>query len=255
MSKLKSFQIDITNLTENITLNSLSDISSVAPTEDQVLSWNSISGNWEARNRTDVAAAWGNIIGTLSNQTDLQSALNLKADQTSLDSHTSDATIHFTEASIDHLNILNIGTNTHAQIDTHIAGTALNHAAQVITFDDTSTNLGAGSPSSINDVQTAIEKIVSNHYYVNVTTGTGSPTGMTDTVLPSGWTTTYNSVGNFTITHSLGNSVVGFALTVLYNGAARVLNPTSITTSAIVFQITDTLNAAVEGNVIGKLLF
>lgn len=255
MSKIKGFQVDIPNLMGSTTLNSLSDVNSGMPTEDQVLAWNNTSGEWEARNRTDVAAAWGNIIGTLSNQTDLQSALDLKTDTVTFNAHTGDTTIHFTEASIDHLNILNIGTNSHAQIDTHIAGTALNHAALVITFDDTSTNLGTGSPSSINDVQTAIEKIVSNHYYVNITTGTGSPLGMTDTTLPSGWSTTYNSIGNFTITHNLGNSAVGFALTVIYNGTARVINPTTIAVNSITFQITDTLNSTVEGNVVGKLLF
>ena len=44
-----------------------------------------------------------------------------------IDTHIADGTIHFTEASIDHTAIANIGANTHAQIDTHIASAANPH--------------------------------------------------------------------------------------------------------------------------------
>ena len=52
--------------------------------------------------------------------TNLQSELNDKADQTSLDAHTGDGSIHFTETSIDHNNIQNIGTDTHAQLEARL---------------------------------------------------------------------------------------------------------------------------------------
>lgn len=109
----------------------------------------------------------------------------------------------------------------------------------------------------------------SDSFYIDVDTAGAV---MTDNALPVGWTTTYIGVGNFTITHNLatglgsppvslygvGSPLItepGFSLLVIYNGTARVLNPTVINGDDISFQITDTLNAAVEGQVVGKLLF
>lgn len=46
--------------------------------------------------------------------------------------HIADGTIHFTEGSINHANILGIGTNSHAAIDTHIADAAV-HFAQTLS--------------------------------------------------------------------------------------------------------------------------
>ena len=78
--------------------------------------------------------SWGNIQGTLSNQTDLQNALDLKANSSTLSSHTGDSTIHFEESSIDHTNIQNIGTNTHSDIDSHISNSTI-HFSNLDSFD------------------------------------------------------------------------------------------------------------------------
>ena len=56
--------------------------------------------------------------------------------QASFDSHVGDATIHFTEGSIDHANIQNIGTNSHTQIDSHIADQNNPHSTKVGNLDD-----------------------------------------------------------------------------------------------------------------------
>lgn len=58
-------------------IQGLFDVSTMTPTEGQVLTYQ--SGSWTAVDAAG-SASWGDIAGTLSNQTDLQAVLDTKAD-------------------------------------------------------------------------------------------------------------------------------------------------------------------------------
>lgn len=61
-----------------------------------------------------------------------------------IDTHIADSTVHFLEASIDHANILNIGSNTHVGIDAHIANGGIHFT--VASIDHTAIlNIGVNS--------------------------------------------------------------------------------------------------------------
>ena len=60
-------------------INNDEGVKITTPTNGQVLKYNSTSGLWE--NAADTAGVWGAITGTLSNQTDLQTALDGKVDE------------------------------------------------------------------------------------------------------------------------------------------------------------------------------
>ena len=57
--------------------------------------------------------------------------------------HAASGTVHFTEASIDHTAITNIGSNTHATIDTHLSSKTNPHNTDI-------DNLGAGTLAELN---------------------------------------------------------------------------------------------------------
>jgi hypothetical protein len=61
--------------------------------------------------------------------------------------HAASGTVHFTEGSINHTAITNVGSNTHATIDTHIASTVNPHATDI-------GNLGGGTLAELNTAVT-----------------------------------------------------------------------------------------------------
>lgn len=73
------------NITHSHTLDNLSDVVAISPTNGQILRYNSVGGIWENATQT---VNWGSIGGTLSTQSDLQLALtgkqNFDADLTAI---------------------------------------------------------------------------------------------------------------------------------------------------------------------------
>jgi hypothetical protein len=92
-----------------------------------------------------IAVLFGGGVGGLSHFDLTDIGVNTHA---AIDTHIADATIHFTEASIDHTAISNIGTNSHAAIDTHIAdGTT--HFTEASIDHTAISNIGTNSHAAI----------------------------------------------------------------------------------------------------------
>lgn len=100
---------------------------------------------------TGGSTSWGAIIGTLSNQTDLQTALDAKEEDLTFSTGLtrSTNTITTNDSQIVHQSISGAGTNTHPQIDTHIANVTTNPHAL------TATNINLGNVSNVATSDTA----------------------------------------------------------------------------------------------------
>lgn len=156
----------------------------VPPSDGAVTKFLNAAGAWvEVIGDQGTTAIWGSVSGTLADQTDLQAALNLKADTTALAGYALLAHAHdinsitglqsaldgkvddsqvltnvpvgalFTDTdTTDHTALSNVGTNTHSQIDTHIADVTLHYTMGSISITESQiSDLGTYTPEAPSD--------------------------------------------------------------------------------------------------------
>ena len=92
--------------------------------------WSTVVDDW--KRNADQVTVWGSIIGQLSDQTDLQGALDAKADQADFAQHVGNSGIHYPQTQIDHTLLQNVGDNTHANIDAHISNGGIHYPQSAI---------------------------------------------------------------------------------------------------------------------------
>ena len=132
------------------------------------------SGNYGVK-VSDDGSTWTNIDKTLG----------MFISTEDITTHIDDTTKHFTEASIDHTNIQNIGTNSHSDIDTHIAdddkhreindsGTAITDLWSANKIDsELDQKVGVDDDPDINGYDNATLKLTSATAYATETSGSG----------------------------------------------------------------------------------
>jgi hypothetical protein len=141
---------------------------------------------------------------TVDGEIDHDSLLNFSADE------------HFTEASIDHTNISNIGTNSHSAIDTHIASTNI-HFTEASIDHTAITNIGSNSHS---DIDTHISSANIHYTQANITTvgtiasGIWQGTAITDNYVANDLTISGGTIDNTPIGASTPGTGVFSSVTV-----------------------------------------
>ena len=121
-----------------------------------------------------------------------------------IDTHIASSNIHFTEAAIDHTAITNIGSNSHAAIDTHIASSNIHFLQSAISITESQV-------SDLDHVDSVHRALTNNPHSVDETDILPSQTGnsgkyLTTNGSASSWAAVAGGFTSFTVTGNSGTS-------------------------------------------------